>query len=249
MIFCIRNAQVVGSSPTGSSNPQTLVYQGLRAFLCLLLVYKNICGKVKKCAIVSHCVRVGKDSNAKSNNTDNTSEKEKADMAYNKAISDFAKSNDAKAGENSDFMAELKSVAKTPEEVDMIKRKEEIIDAEYDAKDMLTQIKRDIMIKAKNAKYNSSGKIVAYGDFSRDYVSHNSYGYIIKNENKFKYLIDDLCRLAALDGIKVEKIVAKDSRTGLKYDFPCETLSGFMLDYCNLVVKCSCTIPQSTFDE
>lgn len=101
-------------------------------------------------------------------------------MAYNKAISDFAKSNDAKAGENSDFMAELKSVAKTPEEVDMIKRKEEIIDAEYDAKDMLTQIKRDIMIKAKNAKYNSSGKIVAYGDFSRDYVSHNSYGYIIK---------------------------------------------------------------------
>ena len=144
----IRNAQVVGSSPTGSSNPQTLVYQGLRAFLCLLLVYKNICGKVKKCAIVSHCVRVGKDSNAKSNNTDNTSEKEKADMAYNKAISDFAKSNDAKAGENSDFMAELKSVAKTPEEVDMIKRKEEIIDAEYDAKDMLTQIKRDIMIKA-----------------------------------------------------------------------------------------------------
>ena len=32
--------------------------------LCLLLVYKNICGKVKKCAIVSHCVRVGKDSNA-----------------------------------------------------------------------------------------------------------------------------------------------------------------------------------------
>ena len=37
------------------------------------------------CAIVSHCVRVGKDSNAKSNNTDNTSEKEKADMAYNKA--------------------------------------------------------------------------------------------------------------------------------------------------------------------
>lgn len=175
--------------------------------------------------------------------------KKKADMAYNKAISDFAKSNDAKAGENSDFMAELKSVAKTPEEVDMIKRKEEIIDAEYDAKDMLTQIKRDIMIKAKNAKYNSSGKIVAYGDFSRDYVSHNSYGYIIKNENKFKYLIDDLCRLAALDGIKVEKIVAKDSRTGLEYDFPCETLSGFMLDYCNLVVKCSCTIPQSTFDE
>ena len=77
-------------------------------------------------------------------------------MAYNKAISDFAKSNDAKAGENSDFMAELKSVAKTPEEVDMIKRKEEIIDAEYGAKDMLTQIKRDIMIKAKNAKYNSS---------------------------------------------------------------------------------------------
>ena len=61
-------------------------------------------------------------------------------MAYNKAISDFAKSNDAKAGENSDFMAELKSVAKTPEEVDMIKRKEEIIDAEYDAKDMLTQM-------------------------------------------------------------------------------------------------------------
>ena len=38
------------------------------------------------CAIVSHCVRVGKDHNAKSNNTDNTSEKEKADMAYNKAI-------------------------------------------------------------------------------------------------------------------------------------------------------------------
>ena len=75
------------------------------------------------CAIVSHCVRVGKDSNAKSNNTDNTSEKEKADMAYNKAISDFAKSNDAKAGENSDFMAELKSVAKTPEEVDMIKKR------------------------------------------------------------------------------------------------------------------------------
>ena len=74
------------------------------------------------CAIVSHCVRVGKDSNAKSNNTDNTSEK-KADMAYNKAISDFAKSNDAKAGENSDFMAELKSVAKTPEEVAMIKKK------------------------------------------------------------------------------------------------------------------------------
>lgn len=73
-------------------------------------------------------------------------------MAYNKAISDFAKSNDAKAGENSDFMAELKSVAKTPEEVDMIKRKEEIIDAEYDAKDMLTQIKRDIMIKAKKCK-------------------------------------------------------------------------------------------------
>lgn len=36
------------------------------------------------------------------------------------------------------------------------------------------------MIKAKNAKYNSSGKIVVYGDFSRDYVSHNSYGYIIK---------------------------------------------------------------------
>lgn len=105
------------------------------------------------------------------------------------------------------------------------------------------------IIQAKNAKYNSSGKIVAYGDFSRDYVSHNSYGYIIKNENKFKYLIDDLCRLAALDGIKVEKIVAKDSRTGLKYDFPSETLSGFMLDYCNLVVKCSCTIPQSTFDE
>ncbi len=161
------------------------------------------------CAIVSHCVRVGKDSNAKSNNTDNTSEKEKADMEYNKAISDFAKSNDAKAGENSDFMAELKSVAKTPEEVDMIKRKEEIIDAEYDAKDMLTQIKRDIMIKAKNAKYNSSGKIVAYGDFSRDYVSHNSYGYIIKNKNKFKYLIDDLCRLAALDGIKVEKNCCK----------------------------------------
>lgn len=59
-------------------------------------------------------------------------------MAYNKAISDFAESNDAKAGENSDFMEELKSVAKTPEEVDMIKRKEEIIDAEYDAKDMLT---------------------------------------------------------------------------------------------------------------
>ena len=58
-------------------------------------------------------------------------------MAYNKAISDFAESNDAKAGENSDFMEELKSVAKTPEEVDMIKRKEEIIDAEYDAKDML----------------------------------------------------------------------------------------------------------------
>ena len=78
--------------------------------------------------------------------------KKKADMAYNKAISDFAKSNDAKAGENSDFMAELKSVAKTPEEVDMIKRKEEIIDAEYDAKDMLTQIKRDIMIKAKKCK-------------------------------------------------------------------------------------------------
>ena len=73
-------------------------------------------------------------------------------MAYNKAISDFAKSNDAKAGENSDFMAELKSVAKTPEEVDMIKRKEEIIDAEYDAKDMLTQIKRDIMINAKKCK-------------------------------------------------------------------------------------------------
>ena len=38
------------------------------------------------CAIVSFGVRVWKDHNAKSNNTDNTSEKEKSDMAYNKAI-------------------------------------------------------------------------------------------------------------------------------------------------------------------
>lgn len=186
------------------------------------------------CAIVSHCVRVGKGNEIKSNNTDV-----------------------AKTGENSEFMAKLKSVAKTPEEADMAKSAEEMREANRDAEKMLYYIKKDIIKKAENAEYDSSAKIVVFGEIPSEYFGHErplhaelSSKFVITNERKFDYLISALKRLSALDGIKAEKVVVKNNSyiDDFEVDFPCEIVESIGYSY-YVAVKCSCTIPQSTFDE
>ena len=222
-------------------------------------------------------------------------EDEERKEAQDKIISDIVDStSDIVPKNNSSFIEQVKSAAKTEDEIINERKEAQLQKIVSDAQRMLEEIKNSIMNSAQEGKVDKSGNIFVVCDVPEDYykmafkyavydvvlrtpfdppykIPEDSEGryramrgyderkyravererrknYVqILNEENFKFLIDYLCRLAAPDGIRVEKLIVHSGLS--EYDFSKEILGVIdSYQYC-LAVKCSCTIPQSTFDE